>query len=274
MRAWLHRVACGFAIVLYGVSAHSGGLKDFSDGWLLDPMDQVSRLADMSGAELTSQQQWWLQAGQMRLFGLPSLPVTALGFGYVGPVGGLAVTMTGQWQRTGRDLLLEDLAQVSLYLGDHRRWGVQVRRRTLTLAGQSAMSALDVSLLLRFPVPLGVADRSRLEVSLPLTGAPSWYGSRGRHRLVHLVLLLPHLGLGVDLDHRGDGEPCVTVDLFFGLSSVIGVGVRTDPVTGQLGPTTVWKAGPLLTRTAHLIHPELGLTHRVEILLGRWGRAS
>ena len=124
-----------------------------------------------------------------------------------------------------------------------------------------------------FQVPLR-ADRQRrlsLAATVDLASPPTWYGRSGRRSRGQLMWLdlQRRLGAALALDVRGDGVPCLGWEILAGLGERCAVGCRADPVTGSIGPSTVWRLSNVLLRTSHTAHPDLGVTHRFEVTFGR-----
>jgi hypothetical protein len=46
------------------------------------------------------------------------------------------------------------------------------------------------------------------------------------------------------------------------------LGLRIEPWSRAVGMVTGWRVGSLLLRTSHLLHPDLGTTHRWGLDLG------
>ena len=95
-----------------------------------------------------------------------------------------------------------------------------------------------------------------------------------RRTLGRAALLHPGAGLAlaIAIDQAAGGGPLLSLEAAAALAPRLGVGLRADPGTGSCGPVTWWRAGPLLVRTSHVVHPDLGATHRMLLAVGRWNR--
>lgn len=276
-RRWLPGYALGAALA--ASTALGAGLRDVADGWLLAPGQTVALLQGAGGptgeAVATPATGAWVQAGQMRLFGTPDLPVLAAGAGAAGRRGRWGWFLAGQWQRTGNGLVVEELGGLRLGVGTRWRLGWRLDWSRLDLGGRREGAALASALEIAAPLALRPGWRLELEALLPTGPPPAWFGPGGRRQRLRAVLsdLRRRLALAAAVDQRGDGTPCLGLDLLAALGPTCAAGLRADPATGALGPVTVWRLPGLLVRTSHVIHPDLGPTHRFELTAGRPGAA-
>lgn len=259
-------------LVLGSGPAAAAGFRDLQDGWLL-PAGRVRAWLDP--ASTARQAGWWLAAGNGRLFGLPELPQRRLAGGAAVP--GLRGRVTGSIaaESLGDDLVCEDQTEYRLTLAAGPRVSLLWTQTRLVIGGRSESEYSGLSL------QLGSDWRAAgglwwLDLTLNPDGGPDWYGPSGRRPFLRGTTIreASRLALSLALDRRGDGGFCggIELDLAFGRTLILGL--RSDPPTGAIGPVTCWRAGMLLVRTSHLAHPELGTTHRAELVVGFPGRAE
>jgi hypothetical protein len=115
-------------------------------------------------------------------------------------------------------------------------------------------------------LPLG-ADLC-LDLDLPLLAMPAWFGNRGLQRWLRL-----RGGAGGGLwalatDMRGDGVPVVQLEMVMIPGDAVALGLRAEPSSGTFGVTAAFRWDSWAVRTSHLLHPELGPTHRWSFLAG------
>jgi hypothetical protein len=259
------------------VSPVSGaGLRGLMDGWLLSPSDTVLVLEGREQLGGIAEQclpprGGWISVGQAHLFGMPELAVTSLGGQWRGSGIGLGWVADLSWERTGETLFLEDEKRAFLGLGSGTVAGFEFCRRVIWIEEEAEAVHSASILVLRHTRVLRSEFLLRLGWRFDLTDAPVWYGEQGRRALGTVSLLVPRHGFGIagNLDRRGDGTPGLSLDLSGSAFGRCGLGLRADLPTGSLGPITLWKFGALLIRTSHVVHPDLGLTHRMNLIVRR-----
>lgn len=251
------------------------GLRDLQDGWLLTPAEVVL-VMDSSGFPPSRPYRWqpqgggWISVGQTRLFGMLDLPVTGLSGGWRRNFWGMNLQAEFSWEQTGQEIFLEDRKEYFLGFGDRTMLGLDCCLSGIWIEDESEASHTEVTCVVVHRRVIGDGTLVRLGWRFDLTEPSPWFGRQGRRALASLSILLPSagLGLGVVLDRNGEGSPGLSLDISLGLSDRFGLGLRADPPTGSLGPSTLWKSGMLLVRTSHVAHPDLGLTHRVSLTFG------
>lgn len=258
-----------------GVSAApaaGGGCRDFSDGWVIPPERLEVVLAPIGSAG--TGRDAWICAGQARLYGMPELPLRALAAGWRDAGWAAAVS----WQRLGGALLREDRLRCRLLrlaggragrTGD-TAVGLTAGWDALRLEGGTSERRAALALEVRLVGPGG----TRVAGSLPLSPPPSWYGGTGLRRWWSLAGGGDGGAWAVALDRDGRGAPIVEAEAALRVASGAALGLRWEPATGSLGLTTAWLWRGSRLRSSHLAHPELGVTHRWSVTLGRAPEAA
>jgi hypothetical protein len=246
--------------------AGAAGLRDVDDGWLVPAGVLARRLAAAPASAETdtvapsSGRGTWLRLGRSELFGMPDLPVLALALG--GSPGPLRFAC--RWQRMGRVLFVEDALDLEVAVAG--RWRPRLRggwhRLSLGARHSDAWPALAPGLT----VPL--AARLRLDVDVPLLAPPPWYGDRGLRRWLKLHGTVPRGLWAVAMDRRGDGAPVIQVEAVLAPGGPAAIGLRAEPATGSFGMTTAVRWRSWLLRSSHVVHPDLGPTHRWSLAAG------
>lgn len=258
---------CGVVSVSPG-----GGTRDINDGWLIATGELVARLwtdehSDQppgSGAAHGSRSAGrWAWCGRSRLFGIPELPLLAVGGGWsLGPLQGSVV-----WQRIGSTLVHEDCARIAVT----RCFGWQPTLRIgwdrLTFGDGERYGQPYLGIGVTIPGPAGV----RLRLEPHLTAPPPWYSRSGGRRWLLLTGGRPHLVWAAAIDLTPAAGPVVQLDLTGRVTARLAFGLRAEPATGVAGATIAWYRGTWILRTSHLMHPELGLTHRWYLAVGNLG---
>lgn len=252
MRRGLTALVLGALTVLLGNPASGGGVRDLADAWLLDGPRTSSLLSDSGAAPPAAR--WWLEARQGALYGLPELPQLGLVVG--GRLGRQRLEVG--WERLGADLYREDMVSALLLHGSAWRVGLRVDLAQLSLAGDPSRRNITVAACLRQPL----GRSAELAVDWPLTGLPTWYGDRGVGRWIAVNADTAAAAWTLALHRRGDGSPSWQVEALVKLAPGVAWGGRWDAASGSVGLCTAWKRASLVLRSSHLVHDDLGLTHR------------
>ncbi len=260
-------------------AVYSEGLRDFADGWLLNPRDMafiLSRPGPRDPATETMDHEppegngWglWVGAGQARLFSMTDLPLKSVECGIVQRSGPLPWSLGCSWERLGEKLMVEETGALRLRLGGNPQTGVRVRKRRWLVAGEQVSTSLETDLEGRLSFGMGANLTGNVVFWLHPGKPPDWHGRGGRRALAEIKFFHPGVGLVLRIDQRGDGAPVLSMEIMGRLSARLGLGVRADPETGSLGGNLVIRTGGLWLHTSHLVHPSLGLTHRFHLGTG------
>lgn len=265
--------------VCFTMAAHGEGVRDFNDGWLLNPGDNTFILAkdetplpvgEGAPGESALRGRWgvWVGAGQGTLFSMKDLPLKSLEGGIIHRGRKWPWSVAGSWERLGDRLMVEETGIIGLRLGHNPQIGFRLRARRWLVEGQKVDAGLESALEGRLNFPL----TERLTGSLTLWMHPSppvrWHRRRGRRALAEIKFFHPGSGLAVRVEQGGDGSPVLSVEIMGRLAAGLGLGFRADPETGSLGGSLVAKIGGPWLRTSHLVHPALGVTHRFHLGAG------
>ncbi len=254
------------ALVLVSVlaSAASGaGLLTVADGFLTSP-------AGLTGQDGGAGTGAWVAAGQARLWGMDDLPVTALSAGLTRAAGSGHVGLSASWCRIGSVAVRQD--RVTGRLGREGRWSLALQAvgRRVSIAPEPGSWAVDWCVEVGRRV--GLTPDAALDIRLAAV-AVSAPGSDEPEPLGELAWTAPGSAGTLEL-HRGrEGSPELGLDAWLLGPRGLSVGLRWDGASGSLGPTVAARRGPLLLRTAHTVHPVLGVTHRCELVWGALGAA-
>lgn len=267
------RLVGGLCLLLFGItgftwprSASAGGTRDLEDGWLVPaermaeilPWNVLDERGEESGGGL------WISVGQAHLFGLSELSLARLAVG-----GGWRKLGVGlAWQRLGEGLFREDRLRVLVSVGTRWRVLVQPGWDRLLLADEPPWNIPTLDLGLAFPL----VGRVNVQVVVPLRGPPPWHGERSQRRWLLITGGRPGLCGALAIDRGGTGQPSLQLALLGRAAPVVALGLRSEPATGSLGLTTVWRRRGWLLRSSHLAHPDLGITHRWSLTWGHWER--
>lgn len=257
-------VLCG---CLTGV-AHGEGVRDFHDGWLLNPRDTALILAPNPTAVPRSGWGLWGGAGQGALFSLGDLPLKSLEGGVIHRGRPWPWSVAGSWERLGERLMVEETGTVGLYLGHNPQLGFRMRARRWSVEGEKVDAGLESALVGRMRVGMGAGLTGDLAIWLHPGPVVRWHRERGRRILAEFKFFYPASGLALRLEQRGDGVPVLSLEIMVRLASGLGLGFRADPETGSLGGSLVTNIGGPWLRTSHLVHPVLGVTHRFHLGAG------
>lgn len=230
--------------------AAGGGVRDLDDAWLVSP----AVLGALFAMPSASDHRWCVSAGHGRLFGLPELPQVGLELTYAAKGGEATVS----WQQLGADLYRERIWRVHLRVGANWRIGARCGQSQLDLSGGPARRQFDADLYAQVPL---AADAS-LEVWWPLTPLPVWYGESGLRRWFEVTGRGDHWLWVLATDRNADGKPSAQGEVLLRLGPPAAIGLRCEPASGCVGLCTAWSAAGVVLRSSHVLHPDLGLTHR------------
>ncbi len=248
--------------------ASAGGCRDLEDAWLIAPGRLallLSPAADQTREpgqtpDAGAGQGAWLALSLAQLYGMPELPLRAVaaGWGFAG------LGWSASWQRLGADALREDRLRWRILRGGERRAGLTLGLDRLLLGGRQVRRQASLAAEVVWPLPGGMQGR----LSWPLVTPSAWDRERGWRRWLTLCGGGGRALWAAGIDRALTGEPCLQVEAALRLAAGCGVGARAEPATGTLGLNTGWIWRGVLLRTSHLVHPELGVTHRWSLTLG------
>ena len=266
-------------MALVPMKAPGEGLRDFGDGWLLNPRDMAFILAAAFPPDLAEgnpahpprdRTGWGLGggAGQGQLYSMQELPLQSVECGIVQKGGPLPWYLACSWERLGNELMVEETSVLRFRLGHNPQAGIRVRARRWFVSGEKLDASVESDLEGRISFTLGSGLTGNVVVWLHPGSLPDWHGRGGRRTLAEGKLFYTGSGLAVRIDQRSDGAPILSLEIMARLTPRLGLGVRGDPETGSLGGNLVIRMGSLWLNTSLLVHPALGLTHRFHLGVG------
>ncbi len=251
--------------------AAAAGIHDLADGWLLGPAATAEFLSGPAPAGSGA----WATAGQSRLYGLPTLPVVGVDLGLRWIAGPGQPSVAASWQTLGQGLFATTDWRWHLQAGQRPALGVAMQSLTVRSGGEVDIArhsethwqvALTVQTEWR-PTPSAAVQA---QLWLSLDAADRWWDGQARRPLLRMQGWRGPMALAVAVDLKPDQTPVVSLEWALSWGGG-GCGLRADPATGTVGPILVWRRGSLLVRTSHLAHPQLGVTHRIQLGIGAWG---
>jgi hypothetical protein len=258
-----------FALLLVSLApagpVWAAGTRDLTDGWLVPARCLVPLLGGSPAPHETPSRGFWLWCAQGCLYGMPELPLQGAALGYART----RLAVSAGWEKLGDNLYREDSWRLRLAFRSRRTLvAITGRREGRFLMGEAGRVAGTLVLEVRRRL------WSALELSIWHSLCPPASRPEGRS-LRRWVLLSGHGKISswaVALERDGEGAPCWQVAGLVVLVAGVAVGLRSEPATGTVGLTTAWRRGGWCLRSSHLVHPELGLTHRWGLLWG-WPEA-
>lgn len=248
---WAAMVVLAAGVLVAAEPAGAAGSRDLGDAWLLSPV--------VTGGDGTPA--WQVGVATGRLFGLAELQQWRVDVAAVRTRWRAGLT----WERLGAGLFGEDCVRLHAGLGRGWTLGLEGGADRLVLAGDEPR--LNPALAAR--AAGGMGSTLRLEVWVHLTEAPPWYGTAGLRRLALLTGRHDGWAWAIALDRAGDGRPSLQGDVLARVVPAVCLGLRVDPWSGALGLSTAWRVPVGWLRTSHLVHPELGITHRWSLVIAR-----
>lgn len=254
-----------------GVAA---GSRDLADGWLFG----ATATANLLRRGPVPPQRLWVSLGETRLYGLAELPVAEVTLGLRDwfPRGRSALELG--WQTLGRGLYRETDRHLDLQWGRRIMVGGRMRMllvRTGGLAGfherRDSFWQLDATLQANWDRGPDVGLRVRLD--LPLAETDFLRVRDGRRRLLAVQGWRAPTGFAVSVDTKPDQTPTIGLEWLMAWGHAVW-GARLEPSVGVVGLVLSLARGRLLLRTSHLVHPQLGLTHRFQVGFGSGGGST
>jgi len=206
-------------------------------------------------------------AGQGRLFEISELEQSYLAIESQFLWGVLPIRIMAQWEKTGSGIFVANRMGGGILLGKKPAWGFSAQTRRQILAGQPEVPVWDAGLIGEIPFNWGSLT-GEFHFKWPLkTGTSAGYGTR-RQNIGLLILKHGDLAAAVVVDRHFDGTPRAGFQVVAALDRGVGLELRVDPSTGSIGPGITLARGALMARTSHLMHPHLGVTHRLMLVVG------
>jgi len=247
----------------------AGGLREFVDSWPIDSQT-ARRVLDLSEKTDLSGLGFQVMAGQGRLFEMPELNQRFLSIEGDITRKILALRLAVLWERTGSELFVEDHLGGRILAGESPSWGIAAAWKRQIIGNLPQKSLLEWDLLWELGFGLGEI-KGRLNLRWPLKVSQEQPGGRRRRNLLNITMVKKELAGALVVDRHDDGTPRAGFHLLLVLDRGIGLEFRADPATGSLGPGLSLVRGGFLLRTSHVIHPHLGVTHRLLLVVGQAG---
>lgn len=248
-------------------------MRGLDDGWLLTAADLALCLRGPAALPPSKDRAkgLWLGLGQARIFSMPEIPLYLAALSARFKTWSLPVGLGVSWQQTGNGFLKTTDQELIVRAGGDFHLGVRIVARTLALEGRSVGRILDRALFVGIPVDLGGDVRAVIEMTLGLPDEDPAAFTTVRRPLAKAKVVRPGGGIAVGVDRLRTGEPVLSFEVQWAPVAGLAVGIRADPSTASLGPGIAWQRGKLMIRTSHLVHPDLGATHRFFLNTGQMG---
>ncbi len=250
----------------------AGGLRDFGDSWPIKSSTTRRLLMDKEMSS-SAQHGLFVSIGQGRLFEMPDLNQRFLALEGSYSSGTFALRFAGQWEQTGSEIFVEDRLAGLFLMGKNPSWGVVTRWFRQTLGGRREESNLEFGALWEMGFHLGKTS-GRILLEWPLKRAEKSPGLGRRRTISNITIATSDLAAAFVIDRNDDGTPNIGFHLLLAVGSGVGLELRADSATGSLGPGLSLVRGSLMLRTSHVIHPHLGVTHRLLLVVGKIGGGS
>lgn len=259
-------VAAGVLTALFlATTADAAGLRDLADGWLTTPGELVRILTPDQAPARDRSWLWRAGLGTGRLFGMPELPLQALDLALGWRTPGATWRLAGSWQVTGGDLFRTDNWTVEAGRRGTWRLGLRWVRERMLLAGNEGPQHAETGLV------LGRSwGRLTADLHLPLDAPPA-PGDRRIRPVARAAAVAAGVALVVSCERRGADALLLGGELSLGLGPAALL-LRFDGASGSLGPGLVVIRDHVLLRTSHVLHPTLGVSHRVQMVVGAGAR--
>ncbi len=241
-------------------TARGDALRRIDAAWLMPPglaaVAVAAEAAPPAGGA-------WVRAGQMRLFGLPDLPARGLAAGWRG-----ALAVEAGWESVGLGAFRDGRGFARAEAGARWRCGVQATWHRLQPGPGRALDQRAFDATFGSAFALGGNGFCDLRIWLPLARSGPAVLAAEPDRRFRVAVAGRRCAVALALDTGAEGRPRGSWEVLCGLGGGLGVGWRADGASGALGGELVWQRGALRLRTSHLLHPDLGFTHRFELACG------
>jgi hypothetical protein len=229
---------------------------DIDSGWLVDA-HRLDAFMATEGAGPAADRGYRIRLGSGRLHGMSALPMLAVGL----DMHHRGRSMSIGWNRTGESLWRED----SLYLELIPLSRLSPILRIDYVLGRCLDETISESLLPSLGARLLIGDVLHVQgrYDLPLARQDT-----GRRPLLGLDVRNGCWLAALHLDRVSRAAPSLRGSVNYRFSSAASVGVLVEPETSTWGYLLCVRKGRLLLRTSHLMHPALGVTHRLELTIG------
>ncbi len=244
-----------------GSDAAAAGLRRIDEAWLLP----AAMAAEAIGSDArTTAGGTWVRFGHAQLFGVASLPAhsSAIGARHHG------MACEAGWDALGGDAFRDDCGRVRVRAGRSVALGIEASLRRVRPGPGSALTRADIDLTIGWQGAAGRLGTCDLRLAVPVAAGGAGALAREPHRRLEIALGGRQCAVALAWSAGADGSPSASWEALCGLGAGLGVLWRADGPSGAVGGGVVWQRGPFRLRTSHLAHPDLGLTHRLEVALG------
>ncbi|MFT5232656.1 MAG: hypothetical protein ACI9UQ_000678, partial [Candidatus Krumholzibacteriia bacterium] len=266
----MRKVGFLFVLVLADLCT-AAGTHLVEDGWLLGKGGVAIFLSGQSQQSTGL----WSTVGHSALYQMNEFPATQASFGARLGEGWAKTTIAASWHVLGSGMFGQQNAELHLQWGQSFAVGFAGSILQTTSGGAHGF-AVQKSMRWRLSLTgnhiweVGALTQVRTEVWLPLASAVGEGFVDARTRLLRIQGWHERVAFGVAVDLKPNLAPTMGLewDLAWGAAAL---GLRLDPSTGVVGPVVYLRRAKLLVQTSHLVHPQLGVTHRFQIGVGNWG---
>ncbi len=224
----------------------TAGFRDADQGWVISPGDCIKRDTGYYGAISTSS-----------LYQMPELPMQSILSGWSSEKWHMAI----KWHKLGGDVYREDSLFMDMLFGGSLKFGIKVVRES-----QQFLDEPRWNTLYSFVTRYDFLESMTLKTVIPVSG--TMLPTRDYEQLL-LIFRSEDVSFALGIDNTESGEKSVRLGLDWLLHYMFWVGAIVDTGSSSTGLTTTTKIGKILTRSSHLVHPELGMTHRWQIIISR-----
>ncbi|MCP4144144.1 MAG: hypothetical protein GY752_02530 [bacterium] len=240
MKVWL------FVLLAVLVGNASAGFRDADQGWVIPPDDCRERNTGYFGAVSVSS-----------LYQMPELPMQSVLSGWSSEKWHMAF----RWHKLGGDVYREDSLSVDMLFGGSLKFGIKVEHES-----QQFSDVPGWNTLYSFVTRYDYRESITLKSTTPISGA--MLATRDYEQLL-MIIRSEDVLFALGIDDTNSGEKSVRLGLDWLLHHMFRVGAIVDTSSSSTGLTTSIKIGKILTRSSHLAHPELGMTHRWQLIISR-----
>jgi len=224
----------------------SAGFRDADQGWIISPDEFIKRDTGFYGAISMSS-----------LYQMPELPMQSILSGWSSDKCHMAI----RWHKLGGDVYREDSLSVDMLFGGRLMFGINVERESQQFSDEPRWNTLH-----SFVTRYDFRESMTIKSTIPVSGA--MLTTRDYEQLL-LILRGEDVLFALGIDNTDSSEKSVRLGLDWLLHHKFWIGAIVDVGSSSTGLTTTIKTGKLLTRSSHLVHPELGMTHRWQLIVSQ-----
>jgi hypothetical protein len=221
----------------------NAGVRDADQGWVVPP-------SELSDTECN----YWIATSVGSLFQIPELPMQSLCSGW----SSRRIALSGRWHRLGSEIYSEDSLSMELLYGGKLKFGLKGNKES-----QQFLSEPQWTTFYSFVSQFDYKNSLTVKTVIPIYGEMN--PAKDYQQLL-MIFKSDFVRFSLGVDYTELGEKSVRLGLDWLLVKQFSAGALVDTGSGSTGFTSAVKYSRFTIRSSHLSHPELGVTHRWQLV--------